>query len=80
MSMCSCAVHVNTSSKLSNFTDFHTLTHATRSYALLLQPIITVCLFTSDMFHSFYSAACMLVAHKLLLCLYTSPFYDLVFG
>ena len=56
MSTCSCAVHVNTGSKLSNVTDFHSLTHATRCYALLLQPIIAVCLFTSDMFHSCYSA------------------------
>ena len=61
MSTCICAVHVmyyfNTGSKFSNFTDLQTLTHATRSYTLLLQPIIAVRLFTSDMFHSCYSAA-----------------------
>ena len=69
MSTCSCAVHVNTDSKLSNFTDFHALTHATRSYALLLQPIIAVRLFTSDMFHSCYSAACWLHTSYCFVCI-----------
>ena len=77
MSTCSCAVHVTytilihavNSQILPNFTDFHTLTHATHSYALLLQPIIAVRLFTSDIFHSCYSVACLLHTNYCFICI-----------
>ena len=64
MSMCSSAVHVMyyfsiaSGENFSNqFTELHS---AIGSCVLLLQPFIAVCLFTSDMFDSWYSAACLL--------------------
>ena len=60
MSLCSSAVHVMYYSSGENFSNFTESHPAIRSCVLLLQPFIAVCLFTSDVFDSWYSAACLL--------------------